>query len=124
MSAAAAIETGPADAKGRAFALHGQRAGRWRLDALFDDLTVAQFEAEHLAEERFYDAVRVDALTDLRATATTGATMIELSGRREETADPPTGRRLRRWPAAWAVAVLTLGAAFLYLLAALALSRL
>jgi hypothetical protein len=45
---------------GLAYAIYGERQGRWRLDSLFDDRDLALFESQHLAGSRHYSAVKLE----------------------------------------------------------------
>ena len=59
-----AADTAASDANpGLAYAISGERQGRWRLDSLFDDRDLAVLEAQQLARERRYRAVKVEVRT-------------------------------------------------------------
>jgi hypothetical protein len=45
---------------GLAYAIYGERHGRWRLDSLFDDRDLALFESQQLAGSRHYSAVKLE----------------------------------------------------------------
>ena len=45
---------------GLAYAIYGERQGRWRLDSLFDDRDLALFESQQLAGSRHYSAVKLE----------------------------------------------------------------
>ncbi len=46
---------------GLAYAIYGERQGRWRLDSLFDDRDLAMFESQQLAGRDHYNAVKLVA---------------------------------------------------------------
>ena len=52
-----------------AYAVFGERQGRWRLDSLFGDRDLAVFDAQQLARRRHYRAVKVELRPDSAAAA-------------------------------------------------------
>ena len=103
-----AADTAASDANpGLAYAISGERQGRWRLDSFFDDRDLAVFEAQQLTRRRHYRAVKVE----LRAGGDGGAptTIFQSGGATAAEVTPlrrPHGRRRRSGRAK----ILTLGA--------------
>ena len=80
---------------GLAYAISGEREGRWRLDSLFDDRDLAVFEAQQLIRRRHYRKVKVESRAGDAAGAGTAPTTIFQSAAEGAPLRRPQGHRRR-----------------------------